>query len=103
MEIYLQFFICLHGVLLNFIHVGLYLNDAYFGLAPTPKYLLENLHMPESIKSLRVSVFRRVPVEWSRVPLEKLIGSHPVKKFPAFHETRRFITAFTGAHRISLS
>jgi len=29
----------------------------------------------------------------SRVLLEKLIGSHLVKKFPALYETRRFITA----------
>jgi len=30
--------------------------------------------------------------------LEKLTGSHLVKKFPAFYGTRRFITAFTSAH-----
>jgi len=29
---------------------------------------------------------------WNRVLLEKLTGSQPVKKFPAFHGTRRFIT-----------
>jgi len=34
---------------------------------------------------------------WSRVLLEKLIGSLVVKKFPALSVTRRFITAFTGA------
>ena len=53
-ELFLQLFICLHDIMLNFIHVGLYLNDAYFDLTPTPKYLLKNLHMPESIKSLFV-------------------------------------------------
>jgi hypothetical protein len=31
---------------------------------------------------------------WSRVILEKPIGLQLAKKFPAFHETRRFITAF---------
>jgi hypothetical protein len=31
---------------------------------------------------------------WSRVLLENLIGSQLVKKFPTFHGTRRFITAF---------
>jgi hypothetical protein len=30
---------------------------------------------------------------WSRVLFEKVIGSQLVKKFPAFYETRRFITA----------
>jgi hypothetical protein len=39
---------------------------------------------------------------WSRVLLEKLTGFQPVKKFPAFHLTRRFITAFTSARDLSL-
>ena len=39
----------------------------------------------------------------SRVLLEKLTGSQPVKKFPAFYGTRRFITAFTSAGHLSLS
>jgi len=32
----------------------------------------------------------------------KLTGSQLVKKFPAFHGTRTFITAFTSAHLIQL-
>ena len=39
----------------------------------------------------------------STVLLEKLSGFQPVKKFPTFYETRRFITAFTSAHHPSLS
>jgi len=39
----------------------------------------------------------------SRVVLENLTGSQLVKKFPAFYGTRRFITAFTSARRLSLS
>ena len=35
--------------------------------------------------------------------LEKLTGMQLVKKFPAFHGTRRFITAFTSARHLSLS
>jgi hypothetical protein len=35
--------------------------------------------------------------------LEKLTGSQPVKKFPAFYGTRRFITAFTSACHLSKS
>ena len=34
---------------------------------------------------------------------EKLIIPQLVKKFPAFYETRRFITAFTRARHLSLS
>ena len=40
---------------------------------------------------------------WSRVLLQKLIGSQPVKKFPALYWTRRFITAFTSDRNLSLS
>jgi hypothetical protein len=39
----------------------------------------------------------------STVLLEKLTGLQPVKKFPAFYGTRRFITAFTSACHLSLS
>ena len=38
-----------------------------------------------------------------RVLLEKLTGLQLVKKFPAFHGTRRFITALTSVHQLSLS
>jgi hypothetical protein len=34
---------------------------------------------------------------WSRVLLEKLTGFQPVKKFPTFHGTQRFISRFTSA------
>jgi len=37
------------------------------------------------------------------VLLEKVAGSQPVKKFPAFYGTRMFITAFTSACHLSLS
>ena len=40
---------------------------------------------------------------WIRVLLEKLIGFQVVKKFPAFYETRRFVTAFTSARHLPLS
>ena len=40
---------------------------------------------------------------WCRVLLEKLIGLQLVKKLPAFHETRRFITALTSLRHLSLS
>ena len=37
------------------------------------------------------------------VLLEKLTGLQLVKKFPAFHGTRRFITALTSVRHLSLS
>ena len=39
----------------------------------------------------------------SRVLLEKLTVFQIVNKFPAFHGTRRFVTAFTSARNLSLS
>ena len=40
---------------------------------------------------------------WCRVLLEKLTGLQLVQKFPAFHGTRRFITAPTSVRHLSLS
>jgi len=40
---------------------------------------------------------------WCRVLLEQLTGLQLVKKFPAFHGIRRFITALTSARHLSLS
>ena len=40
---------------------------------------------------------------WCRVLLEKLTGLQLVKKFPAFHGIRRFITALTSIRHMSLS
>jgi len=40
---------------------------------------------------------------WCRVLLEKRTGLQLVKKFPAFHRTRRFITALTSVRHLSLS
>ena len=40
---------------------------------------------------------------WCRVLLEQLTDLRLVKKFPAFHGTRRFITAHTNVRHLSLS
>ena len=40
---------------------------------------------------------------WCRVLLEKLTGLQLVKKFPAFHGTRNFITALTSVRHLSLT
>jgi len=40
---------------------------------------------------------------WCRVLLEKLTGLQLVKKFPAFHGTRRFFTALTSVRHLPLS
>ena len=53
------------------------------------------------LKLMRYITYLLTP--WSRVLLEKLTGLQLVKKFPAFHGTRRFITALTSVRQISLS
>jgi len=40
---------------------------------------------------------------WCRVLLEQLTVLQLVKKFPAFHGTRRFVTALTSVRHLSLS
>jgi len=40
---------------------------------------------------------------WCRVLLQKLTGLQLVKKLPAFHGTRRFISALTSVRHLSLS
>ena len=52
-------------------------------------------------KVIKIITYLLTP--WCRVLLEKLIGLQLVKKFPAFHGTRRFITALTSVHHMSLS
>ena len=44
-----------------------------------------------------------LPTPWCRFLLEKLNGLQLVKKFPAFHGTRRFITSLTSVRHLSLS
>jgi len=39
---------------------------------------------------------------WCRVLLDKLTGLQLVKKFSAFHRTRRFITALTSVRHLSI-
>jgi hypothetical protein len=47
-------------------------------------------------------LIRLLLTPWSAVLLEKLTGFKLVKKFPAFYGTRKFITAFTSSHHLSL-
>ena len=49
-----------------------------------------------------ITVFIYLLTPWCRVLLEKLTGLQLVK-FPAFHGTRRFITALTSVRHLSLS
>jgi len=52
-------------------------------------------------KEFKINTYTLTP--WCRVLLEHLTGLQLVKKFPAFHGTRRFITALTSLRQPSLS
>jgi hypothetical protein len=52
-------------------------------------------------KTLKRGLQGTLHTPWNRGLLEKLTGMQLVKKFPAFYETRTFITAFTTAHHLS--
>jgi len=51
----------------------------------------------------RLLLRRTLLTPWCRVLPEKLTGLQLVNKFPAFHGTRRFITALTSVRHLSLS
>ena len=60
-------------------------------------------HVPTIIPSTFNSNKDYLLTPWCRVLLEKLTGLQLVKKFPAFHGTRRLITALTSVRHLSLS
>jgi len=45
----------------------------------------------------------KIYTQWRKDLLEKLTGLQLVKKFPTFYGTRKFITAITIAHNLSLT
>jgi len=60
--------------------------------------------LPSTPRFYKWSLSFRCPLTpWCRVLLEKLTGLQLVKKFPAFHGTRRFITGLTSVRHLSLS
>ena len=54
-------------------------------------------------RGLNKSLITYLLTPWCRVLLEQPTGLQLVKKFPTFHRTRRFITALTSVHHLSLS
>jgi len=64
-------------------------------------YIPQQPHLSISWPAGLTDLFTYLLIPWSKV-LEKPTGSQLVKKFPAFHGTLRFITAFTKARQLSL-
>ena len=55
----------------------------------------------EALRGIQQITYLLTP--WCGVLLEKLTGLQIIKKSPAFHGTRRFITALTSVRHLSLS
>ena len=77
-----------------------------FGLLPSyvlkyTRYIARAVRSPSSGLLLPKQLSILTP--WCRVLLEKLTGLQLIKKFPAFHGTRRFITALTSVLHLSLT
>jgi len=78
---------------------------------PTKCHLLHSLYFLDTqhVSGINMSIFRSLRLltylltPWCIVLLEKLTGLQVVKKFPAFHGTRNFITALTSVRHLSLS
>ena len=56
------------------------------------KYIFGNICV-NILKTSMLQCYTYLLTPWSRVLLQKLAGLLLVKKFPAFYETRRFLTA----------
>ena len=55
-----------------------------------------------NLRHVKIMLLTYLLTPCSTVLLEKLTSFQPVKKFPAFYGTRRFITTFTSARHLSL-
>ena len=61
---------------------------------------INNVHL---LTYLLIYLLTYLLTPWCRALLEKLTGLQLVKKFPAFHGTRMFITVFPSVRQLSLS
>jgi hypothetical protein len=86
----------------TFVIVNIYQNGSYRIYVVFMTYFYKK-NLRKCISAAIVSLSRLTDwmTSWSRGPLEKLIVTQLVKKFPAFYGTRRFITVFTRAHHWS--
>ena len=76
---------------------------ATFLSVPTGRRSKDSISCPSIQTVMIVPRCQYLLTPWCRVLLEKLTGLQLVKKFPAFHGTRRLITALTSFCHLSLS
>jgi len=70
-----------------------------YNTGDVPKDIMSDCELSDNLCGEEHCIHTR----WSRILLEKLNGSQLVKKFLAFHGTRRFIVAFASNRHLSLS
>ena len=77
----------------------------YATLLPYTCYMPRQSHSSRFNRRKMLSEYRitNLLTPWCRLLLEKLTGLQLVKKFSAYHGTRRFITALTSVRHLSLS
>ena len=85
----------------DFIKNALNWNDLH--LKMTDLYPKEQISMADSYDTQNHLLTYLLTHSKEQRLFEKLTGFQPVKKFPAFYETRRFITAFRNPRHLSLS
>jgi len=92
--IYIYIYIYISGTYVQAFVFIYYAKSNYdWSYTPAPSYtFMESTETPPYL-----------PTPWCRVLLEKPTGLQLVKKFTAFHGTRRFITALTSVRHLSLS
>ena len=92
--------------LLKSLHTGCGIHPAYYSERPeslifqTNKYT-KYIYSIEYIILIINITYLLIP--WSRVLVEKLIGSAASQEIPGIFGTRRFITVLTSARHLSLS
>ena len=96
-------YILRHSQVANIVHKELVIKCGLSKEPPIPYYKYEPHYVLEN-SNYKLCYDRYIILTpWCRVLLEQLTGLQLVKKFPAFHGTRRFITALTSVRHLSLS
>ena len=84
-------------------HVEYYSKNKFEKLVHLVCFIIRIYHDERSPERQKPTTCTYLITPWCRVLIEQLTGLQLVKKFPAFHGTRRFITALKSVRHLSLS
>ena len=100
----------MHGAnmkITNYVFITFYYDNPDDHTPKSPQnpelHLFKNVRSRTDTNKRRIEIIVNLLTPRSKVLLEKLTASQVVKKFLTFYGTRKFITAFTCAHHLSLS